>query len=159
MRKLPLLLWPCLLLSAVNGQAQTTTAAAGGEALGAGTVSWTVGQPFYETTTGQTGTSAQGVQQPRVSVGSSVNDLAANAIQLTIAPNPTRASVRLLLQETPVGAWSYALLTSDGRHVHAARIVAAETLVDMEGYAPGIYLLQVVDQQRRLHTTRIIKTH
>ena len=49
----------------LTAQAQQATTATGGNASGSGgTVAYSVGQIFYTTNTGTTGSEAQGVQQP-----------------------------------------------------------------------------------------------
>ncbi len=78
-------------LGVVHGFAQTTINTAGGDGSGSGgSVSFSVGQPIYQTRTGTNGSAAEGVQQPyEISVLSSSDEALGINIVVQAYPNPT----------------------------------------------------------------------
>lgn len=150
---------PLLLCSTVDAMAQFSSVSGGGNAAGAGTVSWTVGQVTQEPVTGSGGSLSVGVQQPYVLISTGVDDVPGIELQLSVAPNPTRASVRLLVDTEQHRGLHYELLNLDGQRIHADRVLASETPIDMEHLASGTYLLRVHSDQRIMRSVRIIKTN
>lgn len=150
---------PWILCFTVDAMAQSSTVSAGGDAEGAGSVSWTVGQVVQDPQSGSGGSLSVGVQQPYVIINTGVDDVLGIDLQLNVAPNPTRASVRLLVDTERHQGLQYELLGLDGQRIHTDRIRGTETPIDMEHLASGTYLLRVYSDQRTMRSVRIIKTN
>ena len=143
-----------LLFTAGAASAQTAVATAGGEA---GTVSYTVGQPFVETAQSDAGSLAPGVQQAytitTVEVG--VGDVAAN-IALSAYPNPVADRLTLSVADTDK-ALRYTLTDNSGRTLATSEIADAITEIDMANLVPAVYFLRVDDGNVMVRTFKIVK--
>ena len=86
-----LLIAVCLFVSGMAIKAQNTIPATGGNAIGAGgSVSYSVGQVFYTTNTGTTGSATQGVHQPyEISVITGLEEAKGIDLNCIAYPNPT----------------------------------------------------------------------
>ena len=143
-----------LLFTAGAASAQTAVATAGGEA---GTVSFTVGQPFVETAQSDAGSLAPGVQQAytitTVEVG--VGDVAAN-IALSAYPNPVADRLTLSVADTDK-ALRYTLTDNNGRTLATSEIADALTEIDMANLVPAVYFLRIDDGNVMVRTFKIVK--
>ena len=143
-----------LLFTAGAASAQTAVATAGGEA---GTMNYTVGQPFVETAQSDAGSLAPGVQQAytitTVDVG--VGDVAAN-IELSAYPNPVADRLTLSVADTD-RALRYTLTDNNGRALATSEIADAITEIDMANLVPAVYFLRVDDGKNMVRTFKIIK--
>lgn len=143
-----------LLFTAGAASAQTAVATAGGEA---GTVSYTVGQPFVETAQSDAGSLAPGVQQAytitTVEVG--VGGVAAN-IALSAYPNPVADRLTLSVADTDK-ALRYTLTDNNGRTLATSEIANAQTQIDMANLVPAVYFLRVDDENVMVRTFKIVK--
>lgn len=159
MNRIPYVTLPLLLCFATEAWSQSATNAAGGESSGDGHVSWSVGQPFHQFVEGVAGSTSVGVQQPYVFLSTGVNDAPDIQLQLSVAPNPTLSSVRLLLDISKYEQLDYELLGVNGHQLHSARITSSETHIEMDDLASGSYYLRLFMGERTLRTVQIIKTH
>lgn len=147
-----------MLFSMLGLKAQETTDASGGEASGSGgTVSYSVGQIVYTTSSGTNGSVAQGVQQPyEISVVLGIEE--ANGIHLmTVFPNPTTNFVVLKVENYVVTDLIYQLIDTNGRLIESKKILGEATTVDINNYPATIYFLQVLDNNKAIKTFKIIK--
>ena len=147
-----------MLFSMLGLKAQETTDASGGEASGSGgTVSYSVGQIVYTTSSGTNGSVAQGVQQPyEISVVLGIEE--ANGIHLmTVFPNPTTNFVVLKVEKYEVADLIYQLIDTNGRLIESKKILGEATTVDINNYPATIYFLQVLDNNKAIKTFKIIK--
>ena len=145
-----------LLVSTVAANAQTSIVAAGGEAS---TLSYTIGQPFYEAASSDTGSLTSGVQQAYVitAVEVGVPELAA-AIELSanVYPNPVADRLALSVTDTDA-ALRYTITDSSGRTLATAEIADVLTEIDMANLVPAVYFLRVDDRTAVVKTFKIIK--
>ena len=143
-----------LLFCTAAANAQTAVATAGGEA---GTVSFTIGQPFVEVATSSQGSVTPGVQQAYViaTVDVGVADLAA-AIELSAYPNPVTDRLTLSAA-TDNASLRYTLTDNNGRTLATDEIADALTEIDMAQYVPAVYFLRVDDGKNMVKTFKIIK--
>jgi len=142
-----------LLISSVAANAQTTVATAGGEA---GSISYTVGQPFTEPATSESGSIAPGVQQAFVitAVEVGIGEIA-DAVTLEAYPNPV--SDRLTLSAACDASLRYTLTDANGRVLLTDNVSSDQTTIGMSQYAPAVYLLRVADGETIVKTFRIVK--
>ena len=90
-----------LLFSMVTATlAQQGVTASGGDISGAaGSVSYSVGQVFYQSLSGAAGELNEGVQQPYESLSVSIFEPRKNEIEISIFPNPTLGRLNIALNE------------------------------------------------------------
>lgn len=137
--------------------AQTNIVAAGINATGSGgTVNYSVGPIIFKKPNGQP--SADGLQQPFEILTLSSDDFNTTSIELSFYPNPTVADLHLLLKNRGNDMFYFQLASLDGRTlVSAQKILTVDTIVNMEAYPKGIYLLQVTSGNKNIKTFKIIK--
>lgn len=156
--KIKKLLIATLLLGAFQAQAQEAVATAGGNTSGTnGNVSYTVGQLFYTTNTGTTGSVAQGVQQPfEIQTVLGAENFNIN-LQLAVYPNPTTNWLQLEVRNTDFANLSYQLFDLNGKMILNEKITAETSSIQMEHLPAAIFLLKVVSNNKEVKTFKIIK--
>ena len=120
-------------------------------------LSWTLGEPVIETYTGDKSQLTQGFHQTQLTVVA-VNEPVA-AFPVLLYPNPTTALLTVEAPESPQ-AFGLELLDGSGRLLHRlpAAAPAAPRTLDLSGYAPGLYLLQLRSGDgRSIQSFKIIK--
>jgi len=141
-------------------QAQTShqvLSATGGDASGSGgTVAYSVGQIVYTTSTGNTGSVAQGVEQAYEISSVGIKETALN-ISLSIFPNPTSDYLTLKVADYNNEALSYHLLDEQGKLVLNEQITNQDTQVAMSSLARGAYFINVLQANKKIQTFKIIK--
>jgi hypothetical protein len=137
--------------------AQTNIVAAGINATGSGgTVNYTVGPIIFKKPNGQPST--DGLQQPFEILTLSSVDFNTTSIELSFYPNPTVTDLHLLLKNRGSDVFYFQLSSLDGKTiVSAQKILTEDTIVNMESYPKGIYLLQVTSGNENIKTFKIIK--
>ena len=159
--KIPVLFTAMIVftISLSSTLAQEAITATGGEATGSGgSVSYSVGQIFYSTNASATGSVAEGVQQPyEISVVSSV--LEAEGIDLVISafPNPVTDHLILRVEEYDPQDLSFQLFDVSGKMVQIGKVVGPDTIIEMTGHTPAVYLLKILDKESETKTFRIVK--
>ena len=147
-----------LLSFSVNAQtSHQVLSATGGDASGSGgTVAYSVGQIVYSTSTGTTGSVAQGVEQAYEISSVGIKETALN-ISLSIFPNPTSDYLTLKVQDYNNEALSYSLLDEQGKLVLNEQITNQVTQVAMSNLARGAYFINVLQANKKIKTFKIIK--
>jgi hypothetical protein len=149
----------CILLwSATDLKAQQGSAATGGEAAGAGgTVSYTIGQMDYITTTGNGGTISQGLQQPyQINVATGMQETGIN-LTCALYPNPTTDFVVLTVQKEDVENMSFSLLDVQGKLIQHQKLSSSSTTISMVNYADALYLIKVFNNNTEVKSFKINK--
>jgi len=141
-------------------QAQTShqvLSATGGDASGSGgTVAYSVGQIVYSTSTGTTGSVAQGVEQAYEISSVGIKETALN-ISLSIFPNPTSDYLTLKVEDYNNEVLSYHLIDEQGKLVLNQQITTQDTKVAMSTLARGAYFINVLQANKKIQTFKIIK--
>ena len=142
---------------------QSAVIPAGGDTSGpGGTVGYSIGQVVYSNFGDTSGKVNEGVQQPfeifTVSTGESTINLKA-----VIFPNPTEASVRLIMDERDFSSaaqeYSFLLFDLQGRVLQQQEIVDQTTIISLEKLAGSVYFLRVSLDNKELKTFKIVKTN
>lgn len=146
-----------ILLVHLNLSAQEGTDAAGGNATGVnGSVSYSIGQIDYISSTGTNGNVNQGLQQPYEFFTMGLeNDLV--QLDLTVYPNPATAYVTLKIDKTTFDNLSYELFDMNGRSLLSQKITDAITSIPLEQFPSATYFLKVSNAQQEIKTFKIIK--
>ena len=155
MRHLVLVL--ILVLAVIASPAQEVISS-GGDAHTAGgiEVSWTIGEVFIGTHTGNRNIVTQGFHQTGLSV-TAITESLLPEIEIALFPNPTAEFLMLELSEYLEGL-SYILLDMTGRVMENKRITSANVRISMSRYEKGTYLLKVMDTSLRdIQTFRVVK--
>jgi hypothetical protein len=150
-----------LIFGFVSIQAQEALAASGGEATGSGgAVSYTVGQAFYVTHSGTTGSLAEGVQQPiEISVVVGI-DKPGITLNISAYPNPT---TNILYLEVDASfsqnnqSLRYQLFDLSGRMLASEEIVNDVTTIVTSQLNPATYFVKVLGDDKELKTFKVIK--
>ena len=147
-----------LLSFSMNAQtSHQVLSATGGDATGSGgTVAFSVGQIVYTTSTGTTGSVAQGVEQAYEISSVGIKETALN-ISLSIFPNPTSDYLTLKVEDYNKEALSYNLLDEQGKLVLNEQITNQDTQVAMSTLARGAYFINVLQANEKIQTFKIIK--
>ena len=139
-----------LLLSlGLTAQAQQATVVAGGTASGnGGTVSYSIGQVVYTTSTGTNGSVAQGVQQAyEITAVTGIEEAKGISLEVSAYPNPTTDYLTLTIgastsfNDQPI---SYKLYDMNGKIIETQKIVDENTTIVMSNLLPATYFLTVV---------------
>ena len=138
--------------------AQENTVSSGANATGAGgSVSYTVGQAFYITSTDSAGSVSQGVQQPiEIQVLLGVEEHEIN-LYAKVYPNPTTDMINLSIGNTETSGLSYQLFDYAGRILSNNKIENEDTSISMLSYPKAIYLLSVTKDNKTIKTFKILK--
>lgn len=139
-------------------QAQQTIDAAGGTATGSGgTVTYSVGQVAYTTISSTSGTVNQGVQQPFEILTLSGEDYNNISLNMAVYPNPTTSFLTLKIEDLVMDNVSYTLYDLNGKLMQESAISNAETSIDMQSFASGIYIFIVMKGSQLVKSFKIIK--
>ena len=143
---------------ATTAFAQNAVVSSGGEATGSGgTVSYSLAQIAYTTTTGTTGTVSQGIQQPyEISIVTGVEG--ENNFALSAFPNPSTDILNLSVGEFNSEGLSYQLFDIQGKLLLEARISGSHTSINMLDFPQSTYLLHVLgNNHQTIQSFNIIK--
>jgi len=156
-RTILLFLVGCLCLVIVQGQ--STIPATGGNATGTGgSVSYSIGQIVYTTSTGAGGSVSQGVQQPfEISIVTALEKTEDITLECKVYPNPTKGVVRLVILSYENDNMRFKLHDINGVLLQDKRIEGKETDISMDDLSPAIYFLKVIIDNKEIKTFKVIK--
>lgn len=158
MKKLKLLFF--LLFVFANANSQQNVVTAGGNSSGSGgSVSYSIGQIDYTTTSATGGTVSQGIQQPFEIVTLYGEQFTEISLQMVLYPNPTTSFVNLKIDNFNMDNLSYQLINLNGKLIVDKKITESETQIQLENYPSAIYLLNVNQENKTIKTFKIIKTN
>jgi hypothetical protein len=145
-------------------QAQTSVNATGGDATGSGgSVSYSVGQVVYSTSTGTSGSVAQGVQQPfEISVETSIEEAKGINLSVKAYPNPTSDYLQLKVESEKLKDLSFQLYDMNGKLLLNEKITGTQTSIVMSNLVPATYFVKVIQGNnevgaKQLNVVKIFK--
>ncbi len=137
---------------------QSNTVATGGNATGtSGSVSYTVGQIDYISSSAATGNSNQGVQQPYEILSSNGLNVLTDEISLNVGPNPTIDYLTLTFNSTETTVYQYDLFDQNGKVLFAKSNLKKVETIDMSHYPVGTYHLKISASNHSQKSFKIIK--
>jgi hypothetical protein len=140
------------------GTAQQNTVATGGNASSAqGSVSYSIGQIDFETSSNANGTVSQGVQQPYEIYPLAVDELF-SSLEINLFPNPTSDFIHLTIGDLSNNL-SYQLTDASGRLIQSARITENSTQIDVQDLSTASYFLNVFVGDQPAKSFTLIKNH
>ncbi len=152
----------CIVGSGTVTQAQNAITASGGNAEGSGgSVSYSIGQLFYRILTGETGSVAQGVQQPwEISVVTGIVEAAGIDLVVSAFPVPATDFLILRVENYNFENLEYRLFDVSGRLLREGRVTGSETTIPVTNLVPAVYFLKVLQTAPSIlevKTFRILK--
>ena len=124
-----------------------------------GSTSYSIGQPVYTYDITSTGSSSQGVQQPyeffTVNVG--IDNYKLISLLITAFPNPAQSIINLKIENDRPENFSFLLYDAAGKTLLTQKVRGALTVVPIQQFADGAYLLQVNEGQKSVKAFKIIK--
>lgn len=137
--------------------AQESTNASGGEASGSGgIVSYSIGQVVFTNHTGPNGNINQGVQQPYEIYSVRIDEEFLDN-ELTIFPNPTLENLQIEFEKYGDYNVSYQLIDPTGKILKESKIQSDQSILDMNAYQSGTYMLNFISESENIKTYKIIK--
>lgn len=148
-----------LALTAMSDiHAQDSSNASGGLATGpGGSNSFSVGQVVYTEITGPGGSAIQGVQQPYEIFALDGDQFENIRLQALVYPNPTKSRITLRIDMAVTNDYDFELFDVQGRLLQQSKTMGLETVIPMERYPRGTYLLKVRSGRDVLKTFKILK--
>lgn len=155
--KTKFLLLLLLISSAIFGQSNTVTS--GGQSSSPnGSVSYSVGQIFFNSTTLGNGSVIQGNQQPfEISVITGTRNVNIE-LKAQVYPNPVADQLVLSIRNSQLRNLSYVLTDMQGKILQAAVISNSITPIDMKLHSNGVYFIKVLEKQKSIKTFKIVKS-
>lgn len=155
-------LFAVCILAFSSISAQESAVASGGNAQGnGGSVSFSIGQVLYLSSSESASSLVQGVQQPyEISIVSGVDEPDGIQLMLSVYPNPTSDFLYLVVGESfepSAQSLAYQLYDIKGSLLESKKLEGSETRINMVGKIPSTYLLKVVDGSKTVKTFKIIK--
>lgn len=141
----------------INIYSQENINSTGGKATGAnGTVSYSVGQTVYNSSSSEQGTVSEGVQQPyEIFVTTGIEWSTIN-LELEVYPNPTADFLNLKFDQEEY-EYSYQLFNVDGKILKSKRINSKVTQIEMLDLEPSTYFLRIIEKDQIVKSFKIIK--
>lgn len=147
-----------VLNTAIGSFAQQSVAGSGGESSGSGgTASYTIGQVFFTTISGDYSFVAQGVQQAYEISVTSINNLRDINLEIIAYPNPTKGDLWLKVESFLGQTISYQIYNQNGKLLKSEKIIDAETNISLSNYSVSTYFLRIISDTKELKTFKIIK--
>ena len=122
-----------------------------------GSISYSIGQVDYISSSNSSNFISQGVQQPFEIVTLSGNGIKDIQISAQVYPNPSINQLIISLQNYDYENLSYRLFDMRGREIVEGKIANSETIVNMQPYASAAYILKLVDNNKEIKTFKIVK--
>ena len=137
---------------------QSNTITTGSDASNTdGSISYSIGQIDYISSSNSNIFINQGVQQPFEIVTLSGNEIKDIQISAQVYPNPTINNLIISIQNYNYENLSYKLLDIRGREIIEGKISNDDTIVNMQSYASATYILKLEDNNKEIKTFKIIK--
>ena len=137
---------------------ETLTTSGGDHTVGPDRITYTIGQPVFNTVSTGNGALTQGFQQPWALI-TSIAPQTIDAGTISVFPNPVQHQLQIRI-EMASRASHYALYDAQARLLGTAKLTGPITLVDMEALAGGEYLLHINGlQNEQLSSHKIIVTN
>ncbi len=146
-------------LGLTTAKAQEAVINLGGNASSnAGTVSYSVGQLVFNTTSGSTGSVSQGVQHPyEISVVLGLEEAIVTNLNLYAYPNPTTDLITLKVDNVDNNQLSYQIFDFNGRLLANKKVSGNETNIYLGNFTSATYFLKVFQKSKQIKTFKIIK--
>ena len=145
------------ILTGIVSYGQTSVVASGGEVKNtSGSISYSIGQVAYQSTSNASGSVSQGVQH---AFEISTLSLEENKFNFTLNafPNPTTENLNLRVGNYKQEKLAYKLIDLEGKVISEASMLSEETTIDMKQLPVATYFVEVHNEGEKVQTFKIIK--
>ena len=148
-----------MFLGFIKLSAQENLVSAGkSEISGGGSISYSIGQIGYTTSIGSNGSIAKGVQQAyEISIVLGVEEAQIINLSFSAYPNPTLSLLNLDVSNYNLDFLTYQLYDINGKLLLDDKISQKVSILNLEKYASGTYLIKILDKKSTIKTFKIIK--
>lgn len=148
-----------LIFYMATSLAQEAVIPVGGDGTGSGgSVAYSIGQILYTSSSGASAGLVHGVQQPyEISTITGLEKYREIALSLSTFPNPVTDILILKVGDLTWTDLNYQMYNSEGKIFMSYKLLDAETNIDMNTLAPGMYFLRVNKESEIVKTFKIIK--
>lgn len=136
---------------------QEVLVVSGGDVLGNGNISFTVGQLFTNTNTSSSGSISEGIQQSIELYTLNISSLNPSEVKANLFPNPTSDFVMLSIKNSNITDLFYELFDVNGRSILSKKISQSDSPISLQNFASGIYILKVNQSNKTLKTFKLLK--
>ena len=147
-----------ILLSTFIFSQETVNVSGGGFTNSSGSISYSIGQIFFQDISNSSGSINEGVQQ---AYDISTLSLESNLVKLSLVvyPNPTQSRLSLRVGNFNYENLSYNLLDLEGKVLERVVVKSEESIIDMQQFPIATYLVEVYKDDKKVQTFKIIKNH
>ncbi|MEI6091712.1 MAG: T9SS type A sorting domain-containing protein [bacterium] len=158
-RKVSVAVFLIFILAVTGLQAQSSLNASGNVALGnSGSVSYSIGQVFFTTTSGTNTSIAEGVQQPyEISNVTGIEQTISKRMNIQVYPNPTTNLLKLSVDSLKTSILIYELLDINGKLINSKKIINNIEYIYLGNLPSAIYFLKVSIANKEVEIFKIIK--
>ncbi|MEI6755272.1 MAG: T9SS type A sorting domain-containing protein [Paludibacter sp.] len=119
-------------------------------------LTWTAGEPFYETATNNNNTLTQGFNQSAyISSLTGLNNLA--EYKISCFPNPTSDFVNIRLKSEKISSLFLQIVDLQGKVLFSKKAGSSEEKLDFSSFAKGEYLLTISENKEIIKFFKIQK--
>ena len=146
------------ILSFEKANGQESVNSSGGDVLGSGgSIAYSLGQVAYTFQSGSTGSIELGVQHA-YEIFTLETSESAELFSLTVFPNPTSEYLNLHLNEFKNESLTYMLCDKHGKQIASGQVTSPNTEINMFDLPIADYLLNILDDNKRIvQSFKIIK--
>ena len=146
----------CLILGTIVFGQTSMNASGGGNSNASGSISYSVGQVTYQSTSNTSGSVSQGVQYAFEIATLSLEE---NALHLSLMayPNPAQELLNLSVGNYSQEKLAYKLVDLEGKVISEATIHSEVTTIDMKQLPLATYFVEVHNDSKKVHVFKIIK--
>jgi hypothetical protein len=138
--------------------AQSTLDAAGGDDDSVtGSLSFSIGQPFYQSFQVAQTISVEGVQQPHIILADDLPGVTNEFGEILVYPNPARDEVWIELSGTLKGTECLVIYDVTGREVSEVKLTHSQIMVDVSMLATACYSFCFYADRQLVRQMRILK--
>jgi hypothetical protein len=121
------------------------------------TISYSIGEVYYNTTTTLSSVITQGIQQPyEIYLISGIGN--EKDVQLITAfPNPTSSTIKIVIQDIKIDGLNYKLYDLLGKEILSGDITSNQTELDLNNLMPAVYFIKVFRYNSTIKYFKIIK--
>ena len=120
-------------------------------------VSYSIGEVYYNTTLNSNSVITQGIQQPyEIYLISGIGN-EKDVMLITAFPNPTTTTLKLLIQDIKLDGLNYKLYDLLGKEILSGDIQKNQTELDLNNLMPAVYFIKVFRYNSNLKYFKIIK--
>ncbi|WP_447637292.1 T9SS type A sorting domain-containing protein [Flavobacterium microcysteis] len=146
-----------IMASSVTNAQQSINTSGGTTSSGGGSVAYSIGQTFYQTSSNANFFLIEGVQQPYEILTLEVDTASTINLEMKVYPNPATTSIFLKIDDSSFKDMDCQLFDGSGKLLSKSKISQPETQIDLSTKASGTYLLLISDGSKKLKTFKIIK--